>query len=71
MIKLSGCPNQGLVETRLARVAGRRKKPDKIVFVGKDANMDRRFQVSRGTAPKVLLAAPAQPSNKAARGRAL
>jgi hypothetical protein len=41
-----GCPNQGLVETRLlVLLAGavRHKKPDKIVFV-KEANMDRRFQ---------------------------
>ena len=51
--------------------AVRHKKPDKIVFVGQDAHMDRRFQVSRGPAPKVLLAAPAQPSNRAVRGRAL
>jgi hypothetical protein len=29
--------------------AVRHKKPDKIVFVGQDANMGRRFQVSRGT----------------------
>ena len=46
-------------ETRLlVLLAGavRHKKPDKVVFVGKEANMDRRFQVSRGTAPKVLLA---------------
>src|SRR5215813_10763571 len=28
-------------------------------------------EISRGTAPKFLLAAPAQPSNRAARGRAL
>jgi hypothetical protein len=35
------------VETRLlVLLAGavRHKKPDKIVFVGKEANMDRRFQ---------------------------
>jgi hypothetical protein len=51
--------------------AVRHKKPEKIVFVGQDANIDRRFQVSRGTAPKVLLAAPAQPSSRAAHGRAL
>jgi hypothetical protein len=33
-----------------------------LVFMGKDANMDRRFQVTRGTAPKVvppLLLSPA------------
>jgi hypothetical protein len=51
----------------------RHKKPDKIVFVGKAAAAIRRrcAGISRGMAPKVLLAAPAQPSNRAARGRAL
>jgi hypothetical protein len=53
--------------------AVRHKKPDKIVFVGKAAAAIRRrcAGISRGTAPNVLLAAPAQSSNRAARGRAL
>ena len=58
-------------ETRLVVLLAGVVRHKKIFFVGKDANMDRRFQVSRGTAPKVLLAAPAQPSNRAARVRAL
>jgi len=49
----SGCPNQRLAGDAAGSLllggAVRPKKPDKIVFVGQDANMGRRFQVSSGT----------------------
>ena len=59
------------VSHRLSHMTNDSPEPTLIVPPARDGHRRRCAGISRGTAPKFLLAVPAQPSNRAARGRAL